>query len=263
MSESTARGAPESRPSPILAVDHVALRYANGALGISDVSFQVAPGEIVALLGANGAGKTSSARSAGGFLRSEKARVITGSVSFGGENVTNSEPHRQAKRGLFLVPERKKCFGNLSVGDNLLAVGQLPKRARRNELLEFVHTLFPILAERTKQLAGKLSGGQRQMLALGRAVMSDAQVICVDEMTLGLHHSVQAPLFASIKEIAATGTAVLLVDESAEGTVLTADYCYLLADGVVRDEGPASKFYDERVLVSGYLGADAGDDLVA
>jgi branched-chain amino acid transport system ATP-binding protein len=244
-----------SRPEPILTAKELRVRYRNGALGTLDVSFQVAPGEVVSLFGANGAGKTSSVRAASGFLRTEGVRLVQGKVTIEDHDMTNCEPHKQAKLGLFFVPERNKVFANLTVAENLLAIGRLPKPARRAELFDKVYTLFPILAERRRQQAGRLSGGQRQMLALGRGIISDPRILIVDEMTLGLHHSVQPPLFDAVRQVAATGTAVVLVDESTGFALQVADYCYVLAAGEVHDHGPSSKFEDNELLVAGYVDA--------
>ncbi|MCU1376101.1 MAG: hypothetical protein JWO68_3387 [Actinomycetia bacterium] len=254
-SAAVGRAAPTGGAEPILKVENIRVRYRNGALGALDVSYQVAPGQVVSLFGANGAGKTTSVRAASGFLKTEKTRLIGGRITLAGRDVTNSEPHRQAKLGLFFVPERNKVFANLTVAENLLAIGRLPAGARRAELFDQVYTLFPILAERRRQQAGRLSGGQRQMLALGRGIISDPKVLIVDEMTLGLHHSVQPPLFDAVRLVASTGTAVVLVDESTGFALDVADHCYVLAGGEVHDEGPSEKFRDNELLVAGYVDA--------
>src|SRR5579871_3051969 len=200
--------------TPILTAENLRVRYRNGALGITDVSFEVAAGQVAGIFGANGAGKTTSMRAVSGFLRTEGARVISGRVTLGGEDVTNQEPHRQAARGVAFVPERNKVFPNLTVAENLSAVAGLPRGARRNELYDMIYSLFPVIAERRREYAGRLSGGQRQMLALARGVVRDPKVLIVDEMTLGLHHSVQPPLFDAVRRVAESGAAVILVDES-------------------------------------------------
>jgi branched-chain amino acid transport system ATP-binding protein len=245
------------RPDPILVAEHLRLQYRNGALGILDVSLQVGPGEIVGLFGANGAGKTSTVRSIGGFLRSEGARVISGRVLLAGQNVTNREPHRVAREGLACVPERNKVFADFTVQENLTLVGRLPPQSRRAELTELISGLFPVLKSRLQQLAGQLSGGERQMLALARAIMADPKVLVIDEMTLGLHHSVQPILFSAVEKIAAAGSAVLLVDESTGLALDVVNYAYVLASGEIRDEGPPQHFHNRELLVAGYTGAGA------
>src|SRR5579859_4971638 len=167
--------------SALLEVDCLRVRYRNGAIGISDVSLRVEAGQVVAVFGPNGAGKTSTVRGISGFLRTEGARIVHGTVTFDGVDVTNGEPHRQAKRGVAFVPERDKVFPTLTVAENLAALGVAPAPARQQQLMREVFDLFPMLADRRKELAGRLSGGQRQMLALARAILSDPRLLIVDE----------------------------------------------------------------------------------
>jgi branched-chain amino acid transport system ATP-binding protein len=244
-----------TRPSPILITESLRVQYRNGALGILNVSFSVAPGQIVAMFGANGAGKTTTVRAVSGFLKTEGARVIAGRVLFENRDVTNSEPHNQAKAGLAFVPERNKVFADMSVAENLAAVGRSLKGPRRAELHSLIFSLFPVLAERRTQVAGSLSGGQRQMLALARAMSVDPKVLIVDEMTLGLHHSVHPELFHAVREVAARGAAVVLVDENTGLALQAADYCYLLRAGAVHDEGPPAKFHGNELMAAGYVDA--------
>src|SRR5580658_1098391 len=166
----------------LLSAENLALRYPNGALGIEDVSIEVDEGQIVALIGANGAGKTTTCRALSGFLKTEDMKIVRGRVYFDGADVTGQEPHRLAKIGISAVPERNK--------------------------------LFPRVRERLKLSAGKLSGGEQQMVAIVRALVNRPRLLVVDEMTLGLHASLRAPLFAALKSIAAKGTACLVIDES-------------------------------------------------
>ena len=244
-----------SDPSPILTAENLRVRYRNGALGILDVSFCVAPGQVIGLFGPNGAGKTTSVRAVTGFLRTEGARVIAGRVTLDGHDVTNHEPHRQAALGMAFVPERNKVFPSLTVSENLAAVSGLPRGSRRRELYEFIHSLFPVLADRRREQAGKLSGGQRQMLALARGIIRDPRVLIIDEMTLGLHHSVQPPLFEAVRRVAAAGAAVVLVDESTGFALEAADYCYILSAGRVHDEGRSDKFRGSELIAAGYVEA--------
>lgn len=238
----------------VLDARNLRVRYANGALGTHDVSFRVSAGQVVAIFGPNGAGKSSSVRAVSGFLRTEGAKVTRGSVHLFGQDVTNDEPHRQARLGLAFVPERNKVFPNLTVTENLIALGRLPERSRRQELEKLVFTLFPKLADCRKQPAGRLSGGQRQMLALGRALMVDPKLLVVDEMTLGLHHSLQPTLFEAVRAVAATGTAVVVVDEATGFALQVADYCYVLSAGTVHEEGPSDKFREGDLIAAGYVG---------
>ena len=237
----------------LLAVNQLQVRYRNGAIGVSEVSLQVESGQVVALFGPNGAGKTSTVRGISGFLKTEGARVTHGSVTFRDRDITSHEPHYQAKLGIAFVPEREKVFPSLTVAENLATVRAGSSPERRNELAELVQSLFPVLTARRRELAGKLSGGQRQMLALACAVMRDPRLLIVDEMTLGLHHSLQPLLYDAVRAITSMGTAMLLVDESTGFVLELADYAYVLSAGVVIDEGRSNKFRGNELLAAGYV----------
>jgi branched-chain amino acid transport system ATP-binding protein len=239
----------------VLEMSQARVRYRNGALGVLDVSLRVERGQVVALFGPNGAGKTTTIRAVSGFLRSEGARIVSGSISLLGRDVTNLEPAQTARLGVAVVPERRKVFPNLTVGDNLAAIGKRQSRRARAAGRERVFELFPTLAERRRELAGRLSGGQQQMLAIARALIIDPQLLIVDEMTLGLHHSMHQPLFDIVGRIASEGTSILIIDESAGFALAAADYCYLITSGVVRDEGPPAKFAGNELLAAGYVDA--------
>jgi branched-chain amino acid transport system ATP-binding protein len=225
-----------------LELSNVRVRYPNGALGILDVSLAVEDGQTVALFGPNGAGKTTTTRAISGFLRTEGARVTNGQITLGGRRLNGSEPNRVARLGVAIVPERNKIFANLSVGENLSALGIVPPRARRRQLLDQVFDLFPVLEKRRHQAAGRLSGGERQMLAIGRALLLDPSLLIIDEMTLGLHYSLQPTLYEAVQSIAAAGTSVLIVDESNAFAVEVADYCYRISEGRIVEHGPPERF---------------------
>ena len=183
----------------LLKAENLALRYPNGALGIEDVSIEIDEGQIVALIGANGAGKTTTCRALSGVLRTEDMKIVRGKVFFDGVNVTGWEPHRLVKLGISAVPERNKVFPNLSVREHFISAGMHRPRAERDEVIEFGLQLFPRIRDRLGQSAGKLSGGEQQMVAIIRALVNRPRLLIVDEMTLGLHASLQAPLFAALK----------------------------------------------------------------
>jgi branched-chain amino acid transport system ATP-binding protein len=255
VTESVGQDASDHGQQPLLDVAGVTVRYRNGALGIQDVSFSVQPGQIVAVLGAAGAGKTTTVRAVSGFLRGEGARVIKGSITFDSRDITHREPHEVCALGVFAVPERRKIFPNLSVHENLEALGpQVVRGSRRAEVEELVYDLFPILATRKRQLAGRLSGGQQQMLAIARALMSAPTLLILDEMTLGLHPSLHQPLFDAVQRIAAAGSAVLLVDESTGLTLELAQHAVLLRSGQVWASGPSARFGDSEMVVESYVG---------
>jgi branched-chain amino acid transport system ATP-binding protein len=232
------------------------VRYRNGALGIVDVGIRVGIGQVVAMFGPNGAGKTTTVNAISGFFRAEGARVVGGTVSVFGTDVTNKEPHLIHALGLATVPERKKVFSTLTVAENLRAVGHLPHRHRRKEVYDRLYELFPALAAKRTEVAGKLSGGQQQMLAIARSLVCEPRVLVIDELTLGLHHSIHESLFTVVREIASQGTAVVLVDESTGFALEAADYCYRLGSGVVKDSGPSSRFRGSELLAAGYVEGD-------
>jgi branched-chain amino acid transport system ATP-binding protein len=238
-----------------LVVESLEVRYGGGELGASSVSLQVHPGQAVALLGANGAGKSSTLRGISGFLSTESGRVSAGSVRLGSRDLTQLVPHRKVvEAGVVCIPERGKIFANLTVAENLDAVGGSQSRRRRRELLDRVNALFPILLERRSQYAGSLSGGQQQMLAIGRGLMADAKVLLIDEMTLGIHDSILPTLGDAIRGITANGAAVLFAEESADFALSVADHCYIIKAGEIVADGPPALFESNEDLVAGYLG---------
>ncbi|ASW55648.1 ABC transporter ATP-binding protein [Plantactinospora sp. KBS50] len=240
-------------PATALGVRGLKVRYRNGALGVQDVSLEVAAGQVVALFGPNGAGKTTTVRAVSGFLRSEGAKVVGGSVTLFGTPTANPEPHQTSRLGVAFVAERHKIFPGLSVAENLVALGRLPRRSRRRQITDEVFELFPVLGARPRELAGRLSGGQQQMLAIARGLMSEPRLLIVDELTLGLHHSLHAPLFEAMRRIAGSGKAVLVVDESTGTALDTVDHCYLINGGRIRNSGPAADFRGSELLAAGYV----------
>ncbi|WP_067682078.1 ABC transporter ATP-binding protein [Nocardia miyunensis] len=228
----------------LLETENLAVRYPNGALGIEDVSIQIEAGRIVALVGANGAGKTTTCRTLSGFLRTEGAQIVRGKVVFDGVDVTGHEPHRLVNAGIAAVPERNKVFSNLSVREHFLSAGMHRSGAERAEAVEFGLHLFPTIRGRMKHSAGTLSGGEQQMVAIIRALVNRPRLLIVDEMMLGLHASLQRPLFEALETIAGDGTACLVIDESATRTVTTAQYCYLLEGGRITAHGKSVDFVD-------------------
>ena len=230
------------------------VRYKNGALGVTDVSLKIEPGEVVAVFGPNGAGKTTSVRACTGFLKMEGASVVSGKVRIGDDDMTNAQPHSFCKKGVFCIPERRKIFPHLSVADNLSAIRHLPPRRERAAVQARIFDLFPKLKTLLPTQAGRLSGGEQQMLAIARALNAQPRYLLIDEMSLGLHVSVIRPLFAVIRGIADSGTAVLVVDESSDAALDVADRCYVLRSGHVVDEGTPERFRGNELLAAGYVG---------
>jgi branched-chain amino acid transport system ATP-binding protein len=234
----------------ILEAEDVRVRYRNGALGVTSISVAVDAGEVVAVFGPNGAGKTTTARAISGFVRSEGARVINGSVTLFGRETTNFEPHRTAAMGVTFIPERQKIFPSMTVAQNLEVVARRPPRNRRPEIYAKIYEIFPVLESRRSSLAGLLSGGEQQMLAIARTFMSSSQLLIVDELTLGLHHSLFGPLYKVIRDIADDGTAVLVIDEDSAHALDVADRWYMLAGGEVQSTGSAAERAETTKLLS-------------
>ena len=226
----------------LLEAESIKVRYPNGALGVLDVSLAVEPGQVVALAGPNGAGKSTTLRAISGFARSEGARVIHGSIRVADRTMTNREPYEFSRCGVHCIPERTKVFPHLSVGENLFALGGLPPKGERTRLLREIEELFPPLASRRTQQAGRLSGGERQMLAIARGLMARPRLLAIDEMTLGIHPAVHTVLFDAIREIAAKGTAVLISDENIPLMLRLADVCYQVDSGNVTFVGTPADY---------------------
>lgn len=219
------------------------------------VSLEVKAGAVVALIGANGAGKTTTMRAISGMVRPTKGRVL-----LDGRPVQDLEASRIARLGLAHSPEGRKVFGPLTVEDNLLlgAYSRLPRffgfRARAAVDLEGVYALFPRLKERRLQAAGTLSGGEQQMLAIGRALMSKPKVMLLDEPSMGLAPIIVQEVFNTIRRLKETGITLLLVEQFAKSALEVADYAYVMDRGHIAIEGtPAHLREDERVLAA-YLG---------
>jgi branched-chain amino acid transport system ATP-binding protein len=214
------------------------------------VSFEVGEGEIVTLLGSNGAGKTTAIRTVCGALRPR-----SGTVTFCEERIDRLPPHEIVGRGLVHVPEGRKLWPYLSVEDNLV-LGAYPGRARpgRAKTLRWVFDLFPILAERRRQLAGTLSGGEQQMLAVGRGLMSAPRVLMLDEPSLGLAPLVVAEVFRAIQEINRAGVAIVLVEQNVTEALKIAHRGYVLETGKVTLQGSSPELLGNPFVQQTYLG---------
>ncbi|MGE5588006.1 MAG: ABC transporter ATP-binding protein [Clostridia bacterium] len=196
---------------------------------LKGVSFRVDKGEIVALIGANGAGKTTTLRAISGLVR-----VAKGEVVYEGRSIANHPPYAIVSRGIVHVPEGRQVFQELSVEDNLILGAYTVKQAAaRRETLEQVYERFPRLRERRRQMAGTLSGGEQQMLAIGRALMSRPKLLLLDEPSMGLAPILVREVFSIIEEISRTGTTILLVEQNARMALRLADRAYVLRTGSI------------------------------
>jgi branched-chain amino acid transport system ATP-binding protein len=237
---------------PLLEVLDLTVAY-GPIVAVSELSLEVATGEVVALVGTNGAGKSTTLRTIAGL---EKPRE--GGLRFAGEKATGSPPHRLAKRGLMLVPEGRGILTRLTVMENLM-LGTTARRNVQGNALGEVFRRFPRLEERRSQIAGSLSGGEQQMLAIGRALMSRPRLLMLDEPSLGLAPMVVREIFSVIADLKEAGTTVLLVEQNAHAALEISDRAYVLERGGVVMEGSGEELLKEGRVVHAYLG-DMSDE---
>ena len=214
-----------------------------------DVSFQVEEGQVVALIGPNGAGKSTTLRAITGLLP-----LRAGSVAFKGHDLTGRPTHQIVQDGLILVPESKATFATLSVQDNL-RLGAFPAKARQNraETLATVYEIFPRLAERKSQKAGTLSGGERQMLAIGKALMARPELLILDEPSLGLAPLIVENIFEVIQQINQQGVSILIVEQNVQLSLEIANYGYVIEFGRIVNQAPAEQLLKDESIQSAYL----------
>ncbi|MGE8941589.1 ABC transporter ATP-binding protein [Leptospira interrogans] len=211
------------------------------------ISLEVLPGEIVCIIGPNGAGKTTLLRTISGLNRATR-----GSIHFKGEDVTGQRPHQMVRRGVGHCPEGRRVF-QLSVEENLIT-GYVPGRGKSfAELRDQVYELFPILGERRNQSGGRLSGGQQQMLAIGRALMSSPELLLLDEPSLGLAPLVIRQIFEIVLGLAESGVSIILVEQNIDLSFEVSDYVYALEHGALQCSGPAAKMASDPRIKDIYL----------
>lgn len=215
---------------------------------IKDVSFEVKPGEIVSLIGANGAGKSTILKTISGLLRSK-----TGHITFKGEDISRTEAYKLVPKGLAHVPEGRRIFLQMTVKENL-EMGAYTKGENMAEDIETVYSHFPRLKERQNQIAGTLSGGEQQMLAMGRAMMSHPDLLILDEPSMGLAPILVQGIFDIIKEFHKMGTTILLVEQNAEMALSIADRAYVLESGRIVLTGTGAELKASDEIKRAYLG---------
>lgn len=236
----------------LLTVRNLQVRYGD-LVGVADVSLSVAAGSIVALLGSNGAGKTTTLNAIAGLVP-----PAGGTITWQGRSIQGQPAHRIVGAGLALAPEGWRLFVQQTVEQNLrLGATVLSDRSRVAASLDRVFTLFPRLAERRRQRAGTLSGGERQMLATGRALMSDPKLLMLDEPSLGLAPAVVESMYETLARLKREGLTMLLAEQAVELALEVADYAYVLQTGRTVLEGPASQLADDRDVQRIYLGLEA------
>ena len=232
----------------MLKVDNINVYY--GAIhAIKGISFHVEEGEVVTLIGANGAGKSTTLQTISGLLRSR-----TGSVEFMGENISRLPPHKIIERGLAQVPEGRRIFLQMTVMENLEMGAYTRRDGSQAAELEKVFDQFPRLAERRKQIAGTLSGGEQQMLAIGRALMSQPKLLMLDEPSMGLAPILVEQIFDIIRRLHDKGTTILLVEQNAQMALSVADRAYVLETGSISLSGTGAELLESDEVRKAYLG---------
>ena len=217
---------------------------------IKGISFEVNEGEVISLIGANGAGKTTTLHAVSGLLSKS-----AGSVTFMGKDITNLAAHKMVSLGMAHVPEGRRVFSELTVLENLkLGAYTRSDKKELEDTLNMVYKRFPRLMERRNQIAGTLSGGEQQMLAMGRALMSHPQLILMDEPSMGLSPIFVEEIFSIIRDISAEGTTVLLVEQNAKKALSIADRAYVLETGNITLSGDASSLLNDESVKKAYLG---------
>ena len=220
-----------------------------GIEAVRDISFSVPDGSIVTLIGANGAGKSTTLRTIAGLVKAKK-----GKIEFNGEDITNKEPTYIVQKGITLVPEGRKIFPDLTVLENLKIGAYLRKDSIYDDI-EWIYSLFPRLEERHWQLGGTLSGGEQQMLAVARALMSRPKMIMMDEPSLGLAPLIVKDIFKIIKEINRRGVTILLIEQNANMALQTADMAYVIETGEITLSGKGDELLKNEDVKKAYLGS--------
>ena len=244
----------------MLSIDSLQVTYGGAVQALRGVSMEIPDGKVVAVLGSNGAGKTTLLRTISGTLRLHRGKVEAGSVRFGDTDLTTRDPAQTVRLGLVQVPEGRRIFGRLTVEENLRAGGMGNKdKAAKSDAQDRVYDLFPVLAERRSQRGALLSGGEQQMLAIGRALMASPKLLRLDEPSLGLAPRIIGQIGEVIAEINRQGTSVLLVEQNATMALGVADLAYVLDVGEVSLSGDAKELAQTDEVQRLYLGHDTDE----
>ncbi|MBX3524752.1 MAG: ABC transporter ATP-binding protein [Rhodoblastus sp.] len=263
MTQSThAPNAPQPATDAILSVNNVEVIYNHVVLVLKGVSLTVPRGGIVALLGANGAGKTTTLKAISNLIRAERGEVTKGSIEFSGERVDRLRPDDLVRRGCIQVMEGRHCFGHLSIEENLMTGAFTRRDGRRaiTDALEEVYAFFPRLKERRQSLAGYTSGGEQQMCAIGRAMMSKPKMILLDEPSMGLAPQVVEEIFEIVRDLnSRSGVSFLLAEQNTNIALRYANYGYILENGRIVLDGEAQALRENQDVKEFYLGVSGGD----
>ena len=246
---------PASDATPALAMHNIQVVYGGAIEAVRDVSLEVRPGQIVALLGSNGAGKSTVLKAVSGVLDAEDGKLDKGSIQLFGEAIDGASAPSIVRRGMVQVPEGRRLFATLTVDENLMAGAYLRSGTDLAEAREYVFKLFPRLVEKRSTIAGYLSGGEQQMVAIGRALMSGPKLLALDEPSLGLAPLVVAEIFDSIRKLRdASGLTILLVEQNAARALAFCDYAYIMENGRVVLDGTGEQLRKNADVREFYLG---------
>jgi branched-chain amino acid transport system ATP-binding protein len=262
MSPSPTAAAPPKGTAPaqasVLAVHNIQIVYGGAIEAVRDVSLEVQAGQIVALLGSNGAGKSTVLKAISAVLDAEDGEIEKGSIQLFGEHIETAPAPEIVRRGLVQVPEGRRLFATLTVEENLLVGAHLQNRQVLDEERQNVFRLFPRLAEKRDVIAGYLSGGEQQMVAIGRALMSRPKVLALDEPSLGLAPLIVSEIFSTIETLRAEkGLTILLVEQNASRALAIADYAYIMENGRVVLDGTSEALRRNADVREFYLGLSA------
>ena len=250
MSASAARDAAAAPAGePVIAAERLVAGYDSAVPIVDGASLRASSGEIVAVLGPNGAGKSTFIKAIGGLVP-----IRSGTVRLGGEDITRLSAHLMVRRGLAYVPQTENVFARMSVEDNLRLSGHVLEARLKAARMAEVYAFFPDLARQRRVPAGRLSGGQRQMVAVARALMVAPKALMLDEPSAGLSPKLVETVFAKLLDIAKRGVAIVLVEQNARAALAIADRAYVLVEGKERHQGPASGLRDDAELARHYLG---------
>ena len=244
-------------PTPILTVENVHVVYGGVILALRGVSLQVAEGAIVALLGANGSGKTTTLKAISSLVRAERGQVVQGDIRFRGESIVGADAASLVRRGIVQVLEGRRCFAHLTVEENILAGGYVSRPTSRALAadLERVYAWFPRLKQRRRQPAGLNSGGEQQMIAIGRALMTRPRLVLLDEPSMGLAPMLVEEILEIVRGMnQRDGVSFLLAEQNTGFALRYADYAYVVENGEISAHGAARELADRTDLASLYLG---------
>lgn len=239
----------------MLKLNNIEVKYVGVILVLRGVSLEVREGSIVALLGSNGAGKTTTLKAISGLLHTELGEVTAGSIEYEGYRIDKMDPEQIAKKGIIQVMEGRQVLGHLNVEENLVLGGYILKKANKKKDLDMVYSYFPRLKDLRIATSGYLSGGEQQMLVMGRAMMAHPKIMLLDEPSLGLAPLIVDEIYSIITRFTAEEkTTVMIVEQNARAALSITEYCYVMENGRVVLDGPSSKMADNEDIKEFYLG---------